>query len=377
MKSQLSQFLMGLDGLDTFITGIEKHNALISYIPSRRDRRTLWKRPNRGSSLGPLLSDYRRHYTSFMTKRTLDYNTVIISLYGYLESFIEGLIKNYLVSVCRLVPNYSDLPEKIRDTHFGLSADLIRNLVLPKYQNLTTREDIVKNLYSCIETPEAYRLNPDAYTHHTSNFRFETIEKCFGTVGVDSLTAKIKNHGVFQAYLRKAKPDILQIRPESAFGIINDLADRRNEVGHGAGSEILSHDILREYIAFLRLYGPILYDVLRNELVAYEMPKAIKLCDPIQIIANKIACIELSGTQISVGDTLITRVKGSPAHLYSGEIVELQVDGVSLDCVDPAPSVMVGIRVGFTVKPNYDLFLLKTRGLLQPSSPLLPDAVAL
>src|SRR5688572_32489652 len=68
----------------------------------------------------------QEHFRSKNNKAQYEYNTIIVSLYGYLEKFIEDLIGEYLSQLTVFVPHFPDLPSAIQEKHLMLSLDLSR-----------------------------------------------------------------------------------------------------------------------------------------------------------------------------------------------------------------------------------------------------------
>lgn len=113
-----------------------------------------------------LLNRLKEHDRSFRTdKRIFEYKAAIISLDGLLEKYIETWIKEYLDSLSKLVPNYNELDEKIRNNHFELSLKLINTIISresAKYQHLT-KEKLLINLNTCLVNPTNYQINTEAF----------------------------------------------------------------------------------------------------------------------------------------------------------------------------------------------------------------------
>src|SRR5262245_18750387 len=88
--------------------------------------------------------------TGGAAERRFDYNSVVISLYGLLENYVESLLGGYLVALSVTVPQYADLPEAIRDSHIPLSTALIGRAGQSRYKGAVTAEGVIANLHGCL-----------------------------------------------------------------------------------------------------------------------------------------------------------------------------------------------------------------------------------
>jgi hypothetical protein len=94
MKSSLSAFKKGLFDLQLYMEGLVLETKLIS-IDKTGDL-TDWERHYK------LLCDH--YHANRSIKKRYDYNSIIISLYGLVEQYIEALMQNYLELLQKIVP---------------------------------------------------------------------------------------------------------------------------------------------------------------------------------------------------------------------------------------------------------------------------------
>src|SRR5258706_5657131 len=102
MWACLGRLKEGLSLLRHYIDGIDKEDILL-----RLDSE------NCGDAV-PVIKDFQEHFRSKNNKAQYEYNTIIVSLYGYLERYIEDLIGEYLDQVSSLVPEFLELPSSIQ-----------------------------------------------------------------------------------------------------------------------------------------------------------------------------------------------------------------------------------------------------------------------
>src|SRR5262245_61582501 len=104
------------------------------------------------------------HVGTGAAKRRFDYNSVIISLYGLLEQYVESLVRGYAAALNAVVPQYSDLPDSIKNSHVSLSMTLLSKVSQSRYRGTVTTEGLISNLHSCLSNAATYRMNTDAFS---------------------------------------------------------------------------------------------------------------------------------------------------------------------------------------------------------------------
>jgi len=91
-----------------------------------------------------LAAKLKQHMTSrSVAKRRFDYNSLIISLYGLLEQYIEGLVRGYSAGLNAILPRYADMPEAVRTAHLVLSCSLISRTEQLRYRGAVTPEALI------------------------------------------------------------------------------------------------------------------------------------------------------------------------------------------------------------------------------------------
>jgi hypothetical protein len=86
---------------------------------------------------------------------------------------------------------YNDLPSAIISHHVDFSMRLIFNQSL-RFNRLD-KKVIIANLNSCLnQAEESYSLNIEAFRQHTANFRSETLNSFFASVGVTTILNTIQ-----------------------------------------------------------------------------------------------------------------------------------------------------------------------------------------
>ena len=297
---------------------------------------------------------------SVAARRRLAYSAVVVGLYGAFESFAEDLVMAFLRELDILCPHFSDLPQAVRDRHIEVSAQLLLNRGIDKYKDRCDVDDVVHRLSRSAAGLGARRLNELAFTDHRSNFRAESLNEFFRAAGVPDFVQRIKGHPPFHDYLTNVEGVEAIERLSNAVVLkdLDDLAQRRNEVAHGAPATILANESMLSRVSFIEQLGAAMFAVTDAELVRYL---AIHACDPlpspIAVYGKSVVCFPLEAVSLRVGSRIVTR---SPTgEIRHGEVVRIELDGSPLPEVSAPPPVQVGLELNFVVKKTYDFFLVR------------------
>ncbi len=303
----------------------------------------------------------RNHADTGAGKRRFDYKGIIISLYGILEQYVERLLAGYCTHLTRIVPTYAELPTVLQTSHLELSFSMMGRLEQPRYRGVFTSEELVSNLHSCLSGASPFVVNVEAFTHHTANIRYEVVDMVFNRVGIAGITQRLRHFPRFRAYLegQYQSRDIASIPAKEMFAVIDDLAERRNEVAHGNPIQLLSNAILLDYLAFVREFGHALCDAAGSASLEYAVRHSgAALGKPIAVYNNAIVCFDITTGSISRGDTLVAQTDSVHRPYLFGQIEEIQVDNVPVGSVTPPPAAKVGVKVPYKAKSAYSYFLV-------------------
>lgn len=343
-----------------FLNELEKLNTLIKFY--NREERLLENYDFRSSSKEVKflldLSDSLRGF--HISKRQFNYNSIIISLYGAFERFIENVILTYIESINQIVKEYNNLAEEIKNNHLNLSLLLLSKADHQKYSGVLKKEDIVKNLHSCVNVNNNYTLNKEAFVMHTANFRTQVIDESFRRLNVQNLNKKILNTSSFKQYvIDKEAPNYIiePLNEEVEFSLINDLTERRNEVAHGLTNEIIKNEILLEYIELFEKYSYGLIEALEKELLNIEINETNVQLGKITDVFEEghIVCFETNHIPLKVGSIIVSKTF---QNITKGEIISMQLKDVDINEVDDKESYEVGVKINEKFSKNSSLFLL-------------------
>lgn len=297
--------------------------------------------------------------------KRFEYNTLIVSLYGFFEQYIESVIRLYLGQLNKIIPKYNNMPESILKNQIDLSIKLIAPSEQARYRGTITTHRLISNLHSCLNNNSDYCVNVEAFSHHNANFRANNIQEIFARIGIGNITDRALKCPSYLRYLSITYPEdrIYLENPQikkRALSFMDELADRRNEVAHGVPTDdILSNELILERINFFDAYCRAIFDIVNSELLAHKLKLfGKKLGKPIKIINKNIICILVNNQHLSLGDEIIAEPSNKNFPLQTSEIEEMQFNGKSLDEVPADCNKEIAIRVSFIAKKNHTLYLM-------------------
>jgi hypothetical protein len=239
-------------------------------------------------------------YNKSSSKRKFDYSSVIISLYGLVENYIERFCFEYTENIEKIIPSYDLLESKFTDNHLNLSIELVKKITENKHLKFANinRENIINKLSHCISIKTNYSLNKEAFTINTGNLKHSKICETIGFLNI-KLEEKLRQINGFN------------IQTENAFNKIDDLVQRRNEISHGNIQDILDTTAIEPYIDFTENYLLSIGQVLQQELIKLDLQE------------KKNNSIEISNV-VFFSPKIIGIVNGAELNLKSGDILLIE-----------------------------------------------------
>ncbi len=345
MKAVLDEYLKRADNLISYIVLVQDLNN-IAFVANNEP-----------------CSEKIIQLNMLQDKRIYDYNLIVITLYGILESYIEQIVKSYLLTINAKIKDFKDLPKVIKDNHLVFSANLINYIFcLNKYGNISVNK-VIQNLNSCISNNiTEYSLNVDAFTYHAANFRMDSIRDFFKNLGINNITRSIyQTDLVRDFFMQKEQCNLEELgkrHEDYYYAILQDLVERRNLISHGVDSdELLSLDILKEYINYVKVLIRAIFEILdyNLNLLLFQKTDKVKLGTPIKIINNKIVCINNNNIEIKEGDNLYAM--NHAKEFRYGKIISIQINSVPVASTCSGENVPVGLCVDFYAKENYEYYI--------------------
>lgn len=344
-----------------------------SYLSLNKNLRDLIEHIENNNKIKSFINDVQKEDSQFkqyslwldfnsVTSRVFEYNSYIISLYGFFEQFIEQTLAEYIDTICSLYSNYNHLPKEIIDNNIKKNAELLSLLEYPKYKDVDGKY-IIKNLYDSIHKKESI-INTIAFCHHTSNFRITGIIDYFKSVGVSNLGKNIGLHSPINKVLEDKYGNFSNLPITTIFSIIDELAERRNYIAHGVDKDdILDSEQIINMCNFINDFSSSLSKSLNNSyLNIIHLTENNKLTfnkkklKAIKIFGNKILCINSNNLNISLQSKILIVSNSIPSYKLSN-INNIQYNGKNIKEISPSLSVDIGLELSEKIKDKNKFYL--------------------
>ena len=304
---------------------------------------------------------------SSLVNRKFTYTNSIISLYGYLERFLEEVTAEFIRKLNSSDITYANLPGDIRRSHLNQSIELIKKIQRTKSHTLTEKNNklatVLENTHGCVAGFHDYRLNEEAYSIHSMNFRFDTIHAYFCKIGLSGVPRMaVREIELKDAIARKHAIDNT-VEERLLISLLttelDDLAQRRNEIAHGSyDGGLESIELIIERAICLAEFGKSVGKVLTDYFHEIVFGSSSKFCLGLPVRTfNKInvfgftedafSCKDIRRS-ISVGDTVFAWNVGSSDKLKYGKIISIVKDGYS------TRTLVVPSDTEFAIKVDFD-----------------------
>jgi hypothetical protein len=308
------------------------------------------------------ISEFREHLHSFrVSKKTFEYKAITISLYGILEKHVALWVKEFASHLPKIISNFGDLPEKLREDHFNLSVKLL-SLVgerkYSKYENIK-RESVLAKLSSCIDNSPNFELNGEAFCLHSGNLKHSKISNILDNLDI-KLTATLKAIGLRQGGFLCQGLSGIASKGDELFKLIDELVDRRNDIAHGEDIvNLLNVTEFDDYVNFLENYGRAVFQTLLERITQFEADFLYNKIDKIKGIFKdgSILCFEIENIVICKGDNII--VKLSDGGFIKKEILEIQKDNRNFDKLVVTTPENIGVNLESGLSNGQTFFIHK------------------
>lgn len=260
-------------------------------------------------------------------RRRLVYRSAIIEIYAALEEFVMDSAEAYAGCLHFMTVDYRNLSENVRSSNFNLTLRALELRDRQPWRSRVVEEEMLDRLLGCLRDPIEYRLNSGAFREHSSNFRSVEIERTFKRLDVD--LRRLMDVSEADAHVRLSSPLSGIVR--DARGVLDLLAERRNEIAHGYSStETLSFEVLKSLLCVVRLYGRAMHAALLDALA--EMATVPKEFGTVESVFSKpvggngrIAGVRARPSELSLRaeDWVIFRGGGSRALLARTRTIQI------------------------------------------------------
>lgn len=228
--------------LDAFIRQLKDFRKHINLLKEASDTYDLIQQKD------DILDEYKNKIQKVLQKDTneklIEYNSNVITLYGYWEQFVENIINEYVTEINSISISAEIKHEDYRKQIFNLFNRIEKSN--PKFKNIK-EEDIIESLYSVVINKQNKYI-AQAFYQSGGNYNFEEIAKCFKSIGISDFESKLKLYPSMKSYFKKENNS--DYRSANLFAKLDYFVSLRNEVAHGGGQNMISPDEFIPYVEF-------------------------------------------------------------------------------------------------------------------------------
>ncbi|MEM8828085.1 MAG: MAE_28990/MAE_18760 family HEPN-like nuclease [Cyanobacteria bacterium P01_G01_bin.19] len=331
---------------------IKTNENLRRIISSRPD-----KQFQKSNDYLKLLKEIKQDVPEMTEWRIYDHCAAVTKLYAIYENFVEDSIREWLGSLPQLYLNYTDLDERVRNTHKVGVGRLLLDLNKNRYEHLAI-EDVVSGLYSGINNKTNYELLPDAFLFHEQNLRREILDKLLSDAGILNSWTWINKHKSIKNFVEEVKGS-----QNTAEGELNELISYRNEAAHGALiDDFLRANALLELCDFIEslcqsLNDLFVYQVIQKKAENGEATKIGKITE--WFTKPEAGVAKVSNAKLCVKCNLYL-INQNLSWCQSVTIDSIKVEDNSVEEISADNEMEVGLKFNVDAREGLDLYLLKT-----------------
>jgi MAE_28990/MAE_18760-like HEPN len=275
----------------------------------------------------------------------------VTRLYAIYESFVEDLITAWIQELPKLVPNYADLDERIKETHIDNVGRILRDRNKQRFSELKPSE-IISGLYKGVINVHPYELLTEAFTIHDRNLRKEDLDELLKNAGICQNTWNwVKNSRNIKTFIR----DVIQ--ENTAEGLLRELIDYRNNAAHGISINIiLGVDELLQLCDFIEMICESLAELATYQLLLKQekQGQAMKIGAITEWFKKSQAGVaKISSSKLKLGDRLFLI---SDADCQVAEIISLKIDDIFHQEINISSETEVGIKFNINARDKLDIY---------------------
>jgi len=323
--------------------------------------------------LGKLASGEAEHryinYLQSLGKSTIQYNAVIISLYGCFENYIDDLFEDFVRILLERTKVYSDLPGAMKNKYRNKVGEFLSSP--QRYFGVEIEESqVVEDYLNVLNSRLDVDINPKLITRHSSNLKSTEIINLMNDLGINNPKSAIINDKAFKKEFMTIY-DIEEIEYKTKvsraasskngdiFISLDRIVEQRNHVSHGwtEDNRINISDIVRVDIPFILLFSKTILRLCMIEVFKRTSPNEYSFTtrNPIMTIKNHILCMNSQGNMFSIGDFLLYK---SGSTYKCSEIVNLQIERKDVAEISMERSINIGIELVDTIKSDDEVCII-------------------
>lgn len=287
-----------------------------------------------------------------------DRSAVVTRLYAIYERFVEDLISDWLRLLPDLVPRYSDLEEKIQNTHREGIGRLLIDIKKNRFQHLSV-EKVVQGLSCGITDTGKYELLPDAFLLHEQNLRKDVLETVLRNAGIDEAWKWVTNHKEIKYFVQEIRSS-----QNTAEAELKQLVDYRNEAAHGSTDEILGIQELLDLADFVEalcksLADLVTYNIILRQIATEQVREIGKITEWFKKPQAGVA--KVKEVTLTVGECVfLVLVNDELSYCYSATIESIQLNKLSHDRLEITSEAEVGLKFDRDARTGLTVYVTKS-----------------
>mgnify|MGYP003493004381 CR=1 FL=1 len=284
-----------------------------------------------------------------------DRSAVVTRLYAIYERFVEDLISDWLRLLPDLVPRYSDLEEKIQNTHREGIGRLLIDIKKNRFQHLSV-DKVVQGLSCGITDTGKYELLPDAFLLHEQNLRKEVLETVLKNAGIDEAWKWVINHKEIKCFVEEVRGS-----QNTAEGELKQLVDYRNEAAHGSTDEILGIQELLDLADFVEALCKSLADLVTYNIILRQIDRGLvreigKITEWFKKPQAGVA--KVKDITLTLGECVfLVLVNDELSYCYSAKIESIQLNNMSQNLVKIISETEVGLKFDMNARKGLTIYV--------------------
>ena len=351
-------FQQNLKQIESYINCIESQKYVISELSCSLIESDVQNRFNK-------TNNYKEQLMKILNS-PVQYNAVIISLYGCFEAFIDNIFREYIQVIFLSVEHYSMLPDRIKDKHIIKTGEFLANSQrFQKYE--LTSEEAIENLFNCMNNSKEAKLSEELILSHGGNLKISQILELMKDFGITNPLDRIlfsseyidffsNKHDIDKESAKILVREKKKLDIEILFSELNQLVSERNNVAHGwiVDDRVAYSVIKNDVIDFLRFFGYIIEKIIFEEFYSFlnKLGKLNKFDQVIDVYNNKVLCVNNLQAKLKRGEYIFVE---NGSMFQSLKILDLQIDNKSYEIIEEQ-NVNVGIEVDSSIKKYWRFY---------------------
>ena len=350
--------------IEQYITSIELQKSMIRELSEKEN--SLEGEFNNTLMYGKIIKD--------VITSPIQYNAVIISIYGSFEKYIDSIFNCYCYNLCDVIDEYKNLPKLLRDKQIKKLGDFLTNPQRYRNYNLDVPSAIENTYFSFSNPKEGIIKNISFLVNHGGNLKIDQIADLAKEFGIENFIHKITNNELFKSYFIEQREHSEETYKSTLakdvkvfFDDLDRLVEARNDVAHGWVEVRTDLNTIKErWLAYLKILAVVINEAMQTSFAEflYHSGKLQELGKPINVIDNHIVCINNGQVLLGAEDYVIA-INGK-GKLKIIKIQTIEIDGKR---VDRLTKTNIDVGIGLTIRndlkvnPSYTFYYFNMKEL--------------